>query len=245
MSDLIYDEKAIKEFGNMFVSSIGTQDHVKYMFLQSRNKYNDSKGKNAQVARSIVTSPCINKFVNIIQNYRFDNYDPNTLVVYFAINPRSMVKAFTKTQTQVMDYLLKVTNGNKSDFKITNLLSHLKSNIHSSTSEKTYIELDIDTKDSTIVDKIRTKIQPFLEYITCTIETHGGYHVIFKIHKQPRGEMYKVFNSNEWNFNGINRIGKNIIKRFVDVRADPTAPVPGTLQAGFEVKFLYNFWIIP
>ena len=140
--------------------------------------------------------------------------------------------------TQVMN----TSAGIRSDFPIGKLLSKVKSNLHASIASKPFIELDIDTKDLEVVARIRRAIQPFLEWAICTIETHGGYHVIFKIDKEPRGRMYREFNSDKWVYAGTARDGRSIVKDYVDVRSDPSPPVPGTYQAGFPVKFLDDFW---
>lgn len=186
---------------------------------------------------------CMNVINSINEFYiTKPQHNINTLVLYLVINPRSMTKTFIKLQTQVMNHLAQLSSGKLSDFKMNNIMSTFEKYIHSSIAEKPYIEIDIDTKDMIIVENIRQHLQPFIPFIICTIETNGGYHVIFKINKVSRGNLYKVFTSEQWKFNTIDRIGNKVIKKYVDIRSDPCSPIPGTLQGGFKVKFLYNFW---
>jgi hypothetical protein len=78
-------------------------------------------------------------------------------------------------------------------------------------------------------------------WIRCVVETHGGYHVVMDnifLPKSEKSKLWKEFNKPEYKFEGTDVRGKKITKSYVDVRSDPSPPIPGTIQGGFNVRFI-------
>jgi len=250
---MVYDEEQVKAYGAKYCAGLNDTDgFVKYLYLASRNKYAKKDGpgyKDTQAFNRItIYKDSGAAFLRYVKAYEvpigvYVQHDETpvedaTLVLYFILNPRSTVNAFTALSNKVLKHLTGVAS-----MKLSRMESSYKSLLHASNASKPYIELDIDVKDPDIIMLARVAIQPFLQYEDCTVETHGGYHVVFKNMPKPaKSELWKEFNKMHWKYDGADRHGKSIVKSMIDVRSDPSPPIPGTLQAGFKVRELVAFW---
>lgn len=236
MSQLIHDEKQIEVFSNMFFSH--NKRNVYMMYLAARRKYMLQYTCNQTCfCRTIINHK--NSLVNAINRYNIQDIPIKALVFYCLLNPRSMIKAWG-----MMDRLMnsklenELLHSQQQDF--TCIESEFKSCVHKSIAEKLYIELDIDTKDVLIIQKINKNLKPIKQYVSCVIETHGGYHVVInaKIPKELKNRLWKIFSDQEYMFKDYNVTGQLIDKKYIDLRNDPSPPIPGTVQGGFNVRFV-------
>lgn len=254
----VHDKSQILKFAELFLPVIEEEPYfVLFMYLAARRKYNPVilNRDRACFNRKIIRKPSPQSFYELIRQYEvpLDAYtsskgDPlpnDAMVVYCVVNPRCTLKAWQKLQPKVWDKTIDKMLNNHDDLGFFKKLDEeYKSCLHASQVKK-YIELDIDTKDEAVLEKVRKFLSPnYLPFITCTIETQGGYHIVLDFHsmgKELRGKMYQHFQSADYKFKGKDIQGKTITKLYVDVRNDPVQPVPGTYQAGFKVRFVDFF----
>jgi len=242
---LIYDVKQIKQYADLFLPCIDEDPHnVLYLYLASRRKYcPDMKKDKTCFEKKLLTEFDGDYLCKMIRRYEalvpIHIVPKESLVVYCAINPRSALKGATKLQNKISTYLEDYILNNQNSLSLRKIESIYKSCVHSSVAERRYIELDIDTKDEKVIEKVKQFLtSDYLSYLVCTIETHGGYHVVFKdMDKILKQRMYRHFTSKLYKFQGTNIKGKSITKSYVDVRSDPAQPIPGTIQGGFNVRF--------
>ncbi len=161
--------------------------------------------------------------------------DNNMLSVYFCINPRDQVLALHKQYTHVMNLMLKA--GDKDSDLPKKFDSDFLTHIHKCDFYKVYIDVDIDTKDKDIIKKI-FELCPDTKNVDFAIETRGGYHFIFRKENFPKEFYRQVVQYKGFEYEEVNRIGKNVLKKYVDVNSDVCIPVPGTYQGGFPVNFI-------
>lgn len=263
---LIWDVNQIERFQNLFMNGFDNE-HVHLIYLAARRKYDEKQ--------PLAGSTCFNRqvinqktrsLVDMIRMYEIPvgTYSDKTgsvirddaLVVYYLLNHRNAKTAYSKFAKKMLDRLC-----GAAEEKFDDLISELKSAIHSASNSKRYIELDVDTKEPAIVQKVLNVLnQPLVkgcecpikteqcqrtrsltEFVICTVETHGGYHIVLdneKLGKDARGKLWQEFNSPEYKFAGADFHGKPITKSYVDVRSDPSPPIPGTLQGGFPVRMV-------
>ena len=249
--ELIYDSNQVEQFQKLFCTTVDTY-HGYILYLAARRKYDGRQKHNTSTCfnRQIISPHLCGNLVQYIQRYEvpygvYTNLDgtiveQNALVVYFCLNPRNMLKGFNAMCKKINDKTEMILfSETKQDF--SNLIGDLKSCIHSAPSMKLYFELDIDTKDKNIVKDIVSVVSKVKKHIVCTIETRGGYHVIFNnlsVPKDEKSELWKTFSQPNFMFTSTDFNGLKITKKYVDVRSDASPPVPGTLQGGFRVKFV-------
>jgi hypothetical protein len=249
----VYDKEQVIRYAKLFIADINENPYfTKYVFLASRRKYNPSVGLHEKSCffRKVVRDSDPEAFYSVLRSYEvpydaLDSVPQDSLVIYCCINPRSMIKGYmdfkSKVEKSIEQIMVYGSNSSLNIFK--KLETKLKSSIHASIAEKKYIELDVDTKDEEKVKRVWEIIHEHkLEKSTiCTIETRGGYHIVFdniSLGKIGRTKLWKEFNSDEWKYEGENVKGMKIIKLYVELRNDPTQPVPGTYQGGFKVRFV-------
>jgi hypothetical protein len=268
---LIYDKAALLRFFNMFFSDIGNKPYeVALMYLAYRRKYNPSVIIHEATCfdRKIVKYSDENIFYQLVRSYEIpsDGYTTreglpapeDAMVIYCMLNPRSTVKAWgmlQKEMSNAMEHTLlqkerSSNDPNKSSVpkEWKRIDSLYKNCVHKSRSRKPYFELDVDTKDPEVIERVATFLRTLdTSSWICTIETRGGYHVVFdteKLGKTGRSAVYKEFTDKSYKVPTTSFDGKNIVKDLVEICSDPVEPIPVTVQGGFNVKFVEDSHIL-
>ncbi len=114
-------------------------------------------------------------------------------VVYFCINPRSLLKGFIQFQTKILEsFALQSLTPNPQYTYLNKIVNNLYSAIQRSKSRGIWIDIDID------VDKQKSDIAYLL--VLClkknnvenyTIETKSGYHILIK-RSSLKGSSFKL-----------------------------------------------------
>ena len=194
---------------------------------------------------------------------------PNqSLAVYFNINVKSTLTGFDKLQKKIQEaFIESVKNHNNDSYNsissssstslssssssspplpriltsLNRIQSLLLSNIDKSNCNgKTFIDLDVDTKEKSWLDILFKTLFPHIQHsIIKIIETHGGYHVICKktlLNWIQIDHINKFMKSYDLKFESVDRAGKKCMKTWMSVASDALIPLPGCLQGGFPVR---------
>lgn len=246
--------------------------HCFLSYIASRRKYGQKCTQKSVFNRKTFLEPNIDRIIHEVcaysvpkDCYRVYNQDkpknPNktfsysstplhddSMVIYWTLNPcNSMIAWFnlyTKVKTQIEN---KLKNDNN-NVEFNRIQSFMKNELHKTSKMfKLWFEIDIDTKDENIVRKIvnilKEKKSNNRAY-SFTVETHGGYHVVYRRDKYDSTELGELMKElKTFTFQEYSRDGKKTLltKYYADVRMDATVPLPGTLQGGFKVKMTELF----
>ncbi len=235
-SNLIYDKDLILDF----YDKSGIELFLIHVFY--REKYNNeiSGNKNILVHRELCSSKNLNKMMYML-NYGYFSLNSelidnsNCLAVYSSYNSIDIQKASIETADTIMKQVKDVALGRAQIDSIDRadklFLSQVNRNI-----SYDYVHLDIDLNDRT--DPYKSKyLKTLLSDISSTenvpmddmivIETRGGYHILIDV---------------KLNKKIINNIYKNIPKydkfTVVVMNKGSYIPLPGTMQAGFQVRLI-------
>jgi hypothetical protein len=233
--NFIYDENQIKAFANL----IGTTGNTHVIYIIARSKYNKTvKFRTHFMNPKAFFDYTPEKFLQLVRKYEVPigqyiddngNVCPNdSLVIYCSTNGRDTKKAARKILNEIIDGAMSNTQEtNVSHDQVRNtqetnpyiydhLQGRLTSAIMSSKCKIKIITMDIDDKSQLCAILAYLKeinVQPI-----ANIETRGGYHLLLPICK------------------GIDLVYKKYSK--IITIGDTFCPVPGTLQAGFPVRFV-------
>ena len=188
----------------------------------------------------------IQRYETPMGSIEFDGVDISNqaLAIYITENPKSLLKAHTKTHRDVLDHMVHSYENGASDEDLKyfqTIQGKFLSNLHKSTSAKMYMDIDIDSKESEYLESIIKLLGEMDVVPTCCIETRGGYHVIVRsdtLSKEQKGCIWKVSQKKELKFQAENSLGKKITKSYIEIFSDGMCPIPGTYQGGFPVKFI-------
>ena len=162
--------------------------------------------------------------------------DSDCLAIYLTLNPRDQIKALNLFYNQTIDSIIEQNY----DAIPKKFDSAFYTSLMNTPSKKILIELDVDTKDKYILNKMCDICPPIKDNIYFIVETHGGYHIVYKkIDVQSSMQLiYKTFmKESMFDYIEKNRLGNDEKKKYVSVMNEPCLPVPGTFQGSFPVRF--------
>ncbi len=168
--------------------------------------------------------------------------EQESLSIYICVNPLDQILAFNAQYETYMKLLLKNNIDQIGDKFDTDFYSHL----HKSQQYKATVELDVDTKDKLILNKLFELCPTSKSNIYFIVETRNGYHYVYKKKDFPT-DLYKILINDKnikpsenrlFHFIEKNKIGVNTEKTYVSIRGDTCTPVPGTYHGGFKCRFV-------
>lgn len=256
---LIYDPTAVCRFLSLFASSLQPGE-VFLVYLCARRKYNMNllcdKGTTVFQRKLIAETDVkyqlreLLRYETPVGTYTTARTDEpitaDALALYWLLNPRSATAGYFELLQKMNKLQLDLAQGRPSNLDFSRVQSYYKSCVHKKRATKRWLELDVDTKDPAILQEINRVILPAYhkdKAYVCTIETHGGFHVIYETAgvRQWLAQWHKTFTHDpRFQYQEASR-GKAktmLHKRYVDIRMDPSPPIPGTLQGGFRVRFV-------
>lgn len=237
---IIYDEVELDRFIN-WLPDLQPNEKL-YWSLFCRKKYFPQAIKSndkTQLKRGLATKENLKDKIRQLEieigKWKLRDMDvpQEALVFYLMPNPRCMTKAAYKTIRHCAD-LLENTN------KGYNLVQEVMSCVQKSKSRTVFVDFDIDDKniDLTVLNDIFPPINSsrFPDKPYTIIETRGGYHILVN-------SGYATAYMRSWNSRWMKTQEvtwyKDIKAAYtVDQVQDQLLPVPGTIQGGFEVKFI-------
>lgn len=248
----IYDINELRFFFDNILPDL-SPDEVYFLSLSARKKYMTSeeraiaklKGTSEMFERRTIKEKNWDLFLRTIRKYEaaegaYTNddgsmMDNDKMIIYFNFNPSNVVKAYseflTASNTNLFDLIMK--RGSSLDY-FKSLDRKIMTALHHSRGVKHYIDVDIDYNDSSI--KFSDDGIEFMNELTkmlnnhkveyWCIETHGGYHMLMKTASLKFDYMSEI--------KLIQSKYSDIIKDVMN-NSQGMIPLPGTLQADFEV----------
>lgn len=218
--NFIYDEEQVKRFARL----IDSENTYQLLCIVSRAKYHKGSLPNRHMSPRTFSrySPeryleQVRKYEQVAGYYTEDGvaFPDDGFVIYASTNGLNGKAAAKKFAGDILEAAFEPS----SDYIFEHLNGKLNSALMSTKANVKLVTIDIDDKKEFTEVKeflIENKVTP-----TATIETHGGYHVLIKVEDLVplKGSLHKKFAQ------------KHTIK-------DMMCAVPGTLQAGFPVRFV-------
>lgn len=238
----------VNEFEN-FIENVMPpllSNEVYFISLSARNKYlTESErafyglGRTEMFCRTIIRSKddwakAIRKLEGELSTRltRTNQLFPEkALVVYVNVNPSDAVAAhllYTDKMNHELEMMTKATvrdkEPNYTTFKFAD--KTLLDCFQVSTGERTYLDLDIDTKEEQYLNKVRRVLDSGnVSYFA--VETHGGFHVLVKRETLNKSNVRLDLLVKEL----AKESGKEIM-----FNKNAMISVPGTLHGGFLVR---------
>lgn len=256
MKNLVVDKEQFDKFVSILPSL--QNDELYFLSLSARNKYlNEEERDFYQLGRTEMFGRLVvrNKedfdmkmdelsSKRLARKTRNGKYIPDKAMVCYAnINPSSMIKAYEMFQNEMNKEVYAAFNAEQNS-KQANYESILRMDkvlmncIQKARSRKVFIDIDMDTKNPEIFEKFKYALEdPDGDKFILTgpefhiIETHGGYHFLIKNSTIPNG-----FNLGKL-VQDADKTAKTLDNKEVVFNKNQMIPIPGTMQAGFLVKF--------
>lgn len=241
---IIHDPSQVKIFAELFVPLKAHQ--AINLSLIARRKYAPTLTESAYILQRVIIGGDENRTRAEDHLYRYllrlecpvgsyiDKEErpipDESLAVYAFIDPKDTIKALSSTLHECVE---RMSNGDS----LPNAFNLYKEQITKTKSiggEK-YRQLDIDTKDSENIQIVRdllfrAKIKPLI-----TVETRGGYHVIYRNKKEIDHKFLHDFKKSTV-FEKPNVYGVSTKDYWFSITGYSMMIVPGTYQGGFKTK---------
>jgi hypothetical protein len=232
--NFLIDEEELKKFHSVILPQLG-QDEVFYLMLGARNKYLNEEEKGIynmngsdMIRRVTVRSNDFEEFKDKVLDfcvpqgrYKDKNGLPlplHSFTLYVTPNPRDSRRASVGIVQKITEGLL---NAN-TPLRLENMVL---SEIHKYSTNKVWIDLDVDPKEGDILSDVLNKIETILgETDSVTVKTRSGAHVLVKketIHHSIKHTFYKEIKDLSDSMYGE-----------VEFKGDTMLPVPGCAQGG-------------
>lgn len=254
MYSLIYDESEVKNFFDKVLPPL-LDTEAYFMSLSCRKKYlKDSeynlKGSSEMFERRIVPQRDWVRFLSTLRKYEANEgaytdsdgtpYPMDSLIVYLNFNPCDVMLAYVEFMKVTSENTVNMILGKGSSVEWFKGISHKwMTCLHHARGTKHYIDVDIDYKNghkhtnrglavlNGITDELREQGTKFL-----VITTHSGYHILMRKETLAFDYMRELY--------------KPVLEMNLDILDDIMAnsqgmiPCPGTLQAGYPVRVMYD-----
>ena len=221
LMSLIWDADEIRSY----MSMLGHEGPY-LVFMSARKKYCPTIDKTRECFNRVIVRDA--KYVpHVVESYSDDDLPPESLAVYFSVNPRNLEEAGLETATYIFSQLR---------LKNTEVAASLDKEFLRNAQKfqkKQYIVLDLDYKPR--YEEIKALLIKHLITPKIVIETRGGFHFLVSIDTITRDAgmfIHKVLA----NMTFTTDDGK--VKNLVDILSNPFSPLPGTIQGGFKVKMV-------
>ena len=249
MFNLVHSVSEIEKFhsflhplqiGEAYFVSMSARD--KYLTAEEREHF--SLGRSEMFGRKIVKYPSFADYLRVIRSMEVNDGGYTTrnglsiphkcAVIYANINASSGIKALHEFNQRTNDLMLE-TLSNKDAFKhYASLDSILMNCFQRQRGTKHLLDVDFDVKKDPEGHALLGSFIGELKKNNVTykvIETHGGFHVLL-VRNTLKFNYYAVIKKLDETAKEL--YGKaEIVKNVNDM-----VPLPGTMQAGFPVKFL-------
>ena len=263
MYKFIGDENEIRAFYRKHIQSLHGKPFLSFLILPTaRRKYFPKLSVSQNVIRSCAF-PCNeknneDKFILLLKRLQIEEgsytdgkgdkrveLPSEAFVIYLTVDPLNEIRGYNKFQKQMADKMERIVMSALDPKSLSsqaensqvptnlNIENDYKSALHACP-EKMFKKLDVDTKDTDKIDKLKAMFSKNSIHPCLVVDTRGGYHVVINV-KKLTGEAQKnlhIFamdkDNKEWM--SIEKSGCLVV-------------IPGTIQAGYQTKMVD--WIIP
>jgi len=245
--DFIYDEQQIKKMFNILKPL--EKDEVYFISLSARKKYlTDEEKENIQLTkmemfqRKLVKEYKFSHFLKTVKEYEMrigsvlskgnDTIVPQKcMLIYLTINPCSSSRALKRFYSKSQELLFNSYSDKSLIKNFRRISSMLNTCFQQSMNKSKFIDIDMDIgHNNNFLYRLAKEFdEKKVEYHI--IETKGGYHIL--VEKDTIKYNYtKIIQS-------LNIEAKKINEKYeVIINENGMIPLPGTLQAGFKVRFV-------
>lgn len=243
---MIVDKKQFDKFveilpdlhkGEMYFISLSARN--KYLTDEERIKF--KLNRTEMFSRTLVKSKedfeyAMKKMYSVIE-YKTtksgEKFPPHALVAYANVNPVSTIDAyfsFKKKMDLEFEQIYKacLNNSDRNYDGFIRIERHLQNCLQQSRSRKYFIDLDFDRLENVSNEAEERFFKKLSERNVTyyTINTHGGIHVLLR-----KDSLTKEFKLHE----EVKKLQDSNFYKEVDFNKNDMVPIPGTIQAGFEV----------
>jgi len=244
---LIYDVDQVTKFHSLLKPLV--KDEVYFLSMSARNKYLSEEervtynlGRSEMMGRKIVKSSLVEEYLRTLRSYEHAWFGRShvelpleCLMCYANINVSSGKKALKEFYSETSEILFSLDTNPESFENLRGLDTELMNCYQRARGTKTWIDIDFDSPSKEFSLK---QVREFEEYLTNnsitfhTIDTHSGFHVLlFK--DSIKSDFYHEVSRLDYEAKCVFPQKAEVIKNVNDM-----VPIPGTLQGGYEVKFL-------
>lgn len=257
MPKIIYSYEEMELYYNTIMRPLKDYE-VYFLSLSARNKYlTDIErhelglGRTEMFDRKMFRGDSFQKFRSIVSRYDIDNpyaylsksldksIPGKCMVCYININPSDILMAhfdYEKTMNEYMRELAIVKTENRRDeninHRITKAYNVLMNCVQKSKGTKYWIDIDCDVpiEYTSLVVSLQNELERNGVRVV-VIQTHSGYHMLLE-----RETLHYNFNIAIEEAN--RELNSKIVGHEIIVNKNSMVPLPGTLQAGSEVKIV-------
>lgn len=245
--NFIYDEEQVREFHSLLSP---VKEHEAYFLsMSARNKYLTEEerkhyelGRTEMFARKLVKRPEFECFLRTLKSLQVSHggYTSRTgvslpdkcLVVYANINPSDGKKALKQFYEKSTQLLFDSMDGADVNKKFSSLDTEIMNCYQRSRGTRTLLDIDFDVPKEGL---------DLVKYVVSDFSNHGvGYRVV-----ETKSGFHVLVQKSTINYNYTEVVKfahSEAEKRFghaeVVVNKNEMVPVPGTMQAESEVKFI-------
>jgi hypothetical protein len=158
------------------------------------------------------------------------DFPEKALVVYLMINPVDMVSAYFVFQDRMNKFLremfrAKENNKTPNYHDLINMDHHLLTSMGKASRQRDFIDIDFDSKDEEILEKIKKRFEGYTYHI---VSTQGGYHFLVPKNQRPSPPVHSILGS---------ILAEHREIKELTINKNAMIPLPGTFQAGTLVGF--------
>ena len=234
---VIHDADQATEFFDRFVPK--DDESVMRVEFLLRKKYLGESGCSLSLGQNIVNKH--RTFAKTLRSFEFTAEEPEQIgktVLLASVNPLNVSQGILSLSADVGARLIMKVAERESSMQIQRVQSLLHSHISKSVIDRLFVDLDVDTKESAFVERVKTLLSSIDKEQMFVIETTNGFHIIIPVpdFKRVAKSVHDLSNETKFKEDGLT-------KKLIDINAGSfIVPVPGTLQAGFPLRIVRDFF---
>ncbi len=246
--DFIWSENEIKKMFDILKPL--EDDDVYFMSLSARKKYltkeeeeNIQLTKTIMFQRKLVKKHKFSHFLKTVKEYEMrigsilskgnDSIVPQKcMLIYLTINPCSSTRALKRFYSKSQELLFNSYSDKSLIKNFRRVSSMLNTCFQQSMNKSKLIDIDMDIghNNTNFLHRLLKEFDE-KEVKYHVIQTRGGYHVL--IEKNTINYNYTK------RIHSLNKEAKKINEKYeIIINKNGMIPLPGTIQAGFKVKFI-------
>lgn len=255
MYKLIYSEEELKKYFDLVMKPLISTE-VFFVSLSARNKYLTEEerrelllGRTEMFERKLVRYYDWNRFLRTIRKFETNegsyttknnsNIPQKCIVCYININPSDTLKAYKEFNEEMNKYMYEISSNSIKGHDIDNIINRIKKMDHlletcyqKSVGTKYWVDVDFDIpKEHFSLVQLFQKELNENNVKSIVIETKSGFHVLLDKSTINYNFTKTIID--------INEVASRQLEDFeIVLNKNSMIPLPGTIQAGHEVKIL-------